>query len=421
MKSGDKGTKTIEVCGRSRDRGPICSLRSSSSSRGQKSSGKSPATQIFTNLTTSAIFFFVVLGTATFYTLETSMVVYLVQMCNFSSPTANAIVNLFLAFHYCGSVVGGFLADEKYGKWRVASATNIIYCVGLAIVFVSSLPCVWEDFDHFQPGVPSLVLFFVGITCVAVANCSRMVFVSMLADQMEFVTGNDPDAMKSVFLLQSLAVNGGVVVSLFGSPLLQTIDEKFNPHLNETIGVSFYWSFAVSLACIVVATVYFFVLRKIYYNIDKPSELEGYENKGGVITQIYHTIVNGRSNKKKAKSLYLREKSSASRVLAFGLPRNADLENKEIADSEKEFCTFVRKETRERTDAYISVSSSCGKVSLRPYQANTSLLEYCDPMYSGLAKSLQDSMHIIVMMLVYGSLFNFIGCQCFSSVLIQAT
>eukprot|EP01135_Chromosphaera_perkinsii_P011135 Nk52_evm44s2340 gene=Nk52_evmTU44s2340 len=440
--SGDMETRTPEMCV------DVSSVSSSFSSQTQKTSSKNPKKLIFTHLTVSAVFFFVVFERAAFYALEDSMALYLVDLCDFSSPNANAIVNAFLSVTYISGMVGGFLSDEKYGKWRVASVTNITYCIGLTIVLISSLPFVWEDFDNFQPGVTSLVLFFVGIISVAVANAAKMIFASMLADQVELVTDNDPDAMKSVFFLFSLALNGGSALNVFVGPLLQATNEKFNRRTKETIGVAFYWSYALSLSCMVIATAYLYIPRKQYSNIDKPNQLNGYENKGGVITQMFYTILNGRANKQKAKALDEQEKRSLSQVhvLAPRLLAEAQSSNTkksthvsakaiklvtieeepceddgswELAESEK---SDTSKGKHELADTCISVSNSYVQTpNLRPYQANVSLLEYCDPMYSGLARDIQDSIHVVVMLLVYSSLFQFIYNQCFSSVLIQAT
>ncbi|KAK5997486.1 putative peptide transporter ptr2 [Cladobotryum mycophilum] len=95
---------------------------------------------------------------------------------------ATLLVNMFLIISYTTPMVAGFLADSYFGCYRVILTSLVMYAVGVAILFVTSIPEVL----HHGAGLPGLIAAMITIS-LALGGVKASI-PPLLAEQCEQVT-----------------------------------------------------------------------------------------------------------------------------------------------------------------------------------------------------------------------------------------
>lgn len=202
-----------------------------------------------------------------FYGASLVFMTYMTAMLKFTNPTANAVSNAFSFWAYFTALIGGYVADAHWGKFKTIFWFGVVYLLGMCMLTVGALPLTFDSFPE-SPGTFTMVaylcsLFFIGLGTGGIkANVS-----TMIADQL----GNcSPQDTERVFRWFYWSINAGALVGQSVSPSLQ----NFGPRIvveGDSMGSTFYLSFMVpTVAFLVGITV--FVFGKYTYTIRPPTE-----------------------------------------------------------------------------------------------------------------------------------------------------
>eukprot|EP01135_Chromosphaera_perkinsii_P007826 Nk52_evm18s1020 gene=Nk52_evmTU18s1020 len=226
------------------------------------------ATNVAFSTNVIAIMVYIVFERAAYFGFALSMVQYIVDMFEISSSSSNTIIQAFGFLLYGMGAVGSYLADAYLGRWKVCLYGGIMYLVGLALAFVSSLPFLWDDFPD-TAGVAPLALFFAALVLVVVGGSGKMIYSVMLADQVAADT-NDPKTIERVFLWYTAAINGGPCISMYLVPYLHTFGKE-KTYGDQQNGTSYYFSYIASFAFLFSGSVFFYIRRNYYVNAGPPT------------------------------------------------------------------------------------------------------------------------------------------------------
>eukprot|EP01135_Chromosphaera_perkinsii_P003270 Nk52_evm45s239 gene=Nk52_evmTU45s239 len=328
----------------------------------QKIKGGTVVTKIVTKEIVT-LYMYIVFERATFYGFSLSMAQYLIDMLEVGDSLTNVIVQSALTALYVTPVVGGYLADSRYGRLKVGQWGCLFSLFAYGAIFASSLPFVWSNFPN-MPGVWSELLFYLGLIGLAFGSIGKSPITAMFADQADSIS-DDPDAMEKIFFHYQMAVSIGPALSMYVIPLLFTFGEQKQRGTTHN-GTSYYFSFGVCFGLYLLAALGYISQRKGYVNAGKPSE-------STPMNSIFRTIRNGYHNRRHAK------KETFSADKEAGRPNN------------------------------------CAKRSRK-----SSLLDYCDEQYASNAQDLKDATHVIVMILVFSTAFCLLYQQIQSSIVVQA-
>eukprot|EP01135_Chromosphaera_perkinsii_P003269 Nk52_evm44s239 gene=Nk52_evmTU44s239 len=310
-----------------------------------------------------ALYMYILIERATYYGISLSITQYLIDMLEMGASMTNLIVQTTLTALYVSSVVGGYLADSRYGRLKVGQWGCSVSLFAYGAAFASSLPLVWSNFPD-TAGVWSQILFYLGLIGLAGGALGRMPIVAMFADQADSVS-DDPDAVEKIFLHYQIAASIGPALSMYAVPFLFTFGEKKQRGTSHN-GTSYYFSFGACFAIYLLAALGYLSQRKGYVNAGKPAE-------STPMNSIFRTIRNGYHNRRHAKTRTFSEDKEA------GGP------------------------------------TDCAKANHKK-----SLLDYCDEQYASNAQDLKDATHVIVMILVFSTAACLLYQQLQSSVIIQA-
>ncbi|RKH41088.1 POT family MFS transporter [Corallococcus sicarius] len=147
---------------------------------------------------------------------------------------AKGLFHLFMAGVYFFPLIGGYLADRFFGKFRTIFALSLVYCAGHACL------ALFED---------NATGFYTGLTLIAVGSGGIKPCVSaMVGDQF---TQSNSHLVKKVYAIFYWTINFG---SFFASLFVPLLMSKFGPAV----------AFGVPGLLMFVATVIFWAGRKHY-------------------------------------------------------------------------------------------------------------------------------------------------------------
>ena len=96
-----------------------------------------------------------------FYTFAGSMIVYLRDYLGYSQAVASAMNSVFNTLVYLTPLLGGYVADAHWGRFRTIAVFGTFYLVGAALMAVASYPGR-EDKALFMLGFFGLVALGAG-------------------------------------------------------------------------------------------------------------------------------------------------------------------------------------------------------------------------------------------------------------------
>lgn len=192
----------------------------------------------------------------------------------FRQTGATAMTNFFQFWCYCTPLLGAIIADQYLGKYATIKWFSLVYMVGIAILFVTSLPWSIRNGAAFPGLIVAMAVIGLGtggIKCnvsplIAEQVRSTNAFVKTLRSGKQVIV--DPDiTVQRVYMVFYLCINLGSV-SAIATTMLE-------------LHVGFWSAFLLPLAMFCVGYVVLVRGRKQY--IIKPPQ-------GGVIGNCFRAL-----------------------------------------------------------------------------------------------------------------------------------
>uniref|UniRef100_A0A914I3P5 Uncharacterized protein n=1 Tax=Globodera rostochiensis TaxID=31243 RepID=A0A914I3P5_GLORO len=211
-----------------------------------------------------------------FANLSTVMGLYFLNVLKLSSGQTTIIINVKKIIGAFFALFGSAVADGYIGKFRTILYGTIVYGVGKILLSAASFEPGGES-SFFHPWLDYIAILIILLGNGFIVPC----VASFGGDQFE----PHQERMISVFFsIFYAAINAGALISTFLLPILRS-----KPCLGQDS--CYPLSFAVSAACMLIATVIFFI-GSGRYNKNPP--------KGNVFADVYETVVVALKNKKRS-------------------------------------------------------------------------------------------------------------------------
>jgi len=177
-----------------------------------------------------------------YYGLRAALVTYLTDSSiDLSERDAIAVFSYFTAAAYFTPMLGGFISDTYWGRYRTILVFSLIYCCGCLSLALSSLQ-------------PSLSGALVGLCFIALGTGGIKPCVSTFgADQ--FPSSASEDELSYYFHVFYIAINIGSIASFLIVPVL------------KRSSVGFAAAFGLPALLLLLATAVFFSARNIYVKV----------------------------------------------------------------------------------------------------------------------------------------------------------
>ena len=194
-----------------------------------------------------------------FYGLSTNLVIYLTRVMGYDSGFAAVQVSLFEGSCYLSPLLGAWLADSIWGRYRTILVFSLIYLVGMVSLAASAaIPGLTPPPDRFPTLLQSAALY-VSLYIVALGTGGIKPNVSAFgADQFDETNAQDRKEKKSFFNWFYFSIN-------LGSLLAVTCIVWIQENLSWAIG------FAIPAACMAIAILVFIAGSRRYKHV-APSE-----------------------------------------------------------------------------------------------------------------------------------------------------
>ena len=218
---------------------------------------KKPSKPVFQGLPLSALTILVVefCERLAYYGSSIMFVQYLNQILGFPSDDAAAINQGFSFWSYFTAIIGAYLADAKWGKFKVIALFGAVYSIGLIVLTLSSCPFSFGDF----PSDPHFATYgyFIGIVLIGLGTGAIKSNVGpMCAEQM--VGASDED-VERVFRYFYWMINCGAFFGLLVTPIIYKVDESDELQgTTGTDGVAYYYVYGYCAVFFVIGYLIFF-------------------------------------------------------------------------------------------------------------------------------------------------------------------
>ncbi|KAJ4827160.1 hypothetical protein Tsubulata_025814 [Turnera subulata] len=204
------------------------------------------------------------LATLAFFGVAVNLVLFLTRVLGQSNADAANNVSKWTGTVYLFSLLGAFLSDSYWGRYKTCAVSQLILVVGLALLSFSSwhllikpIGCGDRHSNCRQPSTTGQVVFYLAIYLVALGYGGHQPTLATIgADQFDEKTPKDRDSKALFFCYFYFALNVG---SLFSNTILVYIEDEGQ----WTIG------FLASLAAGIVALVSF-IAGSRWYRFVKP-------------------------------------------------------------------------------------------------------------------------------------------------------
>jgi POT family proton-dependent oligopeptide transporter len=172
-----------------------------------------------------------------FYGMKNILTFFMINYLALQAPVAKANYHLFVSACYFFPLLGGYLSDRYFGKYRTILYLSLLYCVGHAFLAV---------FETNPTG------FYAGLGLIALGSGGIKPCVSAhVGDQFSEANRHQ---VKSVFGLFYWTINFG---SFFASALIPKTLEWFGPRV----------AFGIPGVLMLMATVVFWMGRNYYVHV----------------------------------------------------------------------------------------------------------------------------------------------------------
>ncbi|MBL7665705.1 MAG: POT family MFS transporter [Bacteriovoracaceae bacterium] len=171
-----------------------------------------------------------------FYGMRSILVVFMVQYLLFQESDSISVFHLFVSACYFTPLLGAFIADRLWGKYKTILYLSLFYCLGHAIL------AIWENKTGMYWG-----LFFIALGAGGIKPCVS----AHVGDQ--FVKGQE-GMLRKVFDIFYWMINFGSTFSTIITPYML---HKYGPG----------WAFGVPGILMAIATWIFWLGRKQYVHV----------------------------------------------------------------------------------------------------------------------------------------------------------
>eukprot|EP01135_Chromosphaera_perkinsii_P003750 Nk52_evm10s254 gene=Nk52_evmTU10s254 len=246
----------------------------------------------------------------------TVMIVFFLEMYDWDSVKSNGVAQAGQFLLNALTITVAVLSDAYLGRLRTLRMGIVSYFIGYVLTILSAFSFTWETFPYVA-GNGSYALFFAGMIFLMTGNATSKSCVSiMIADQSkhynECVTAtktgkgdekrnkdaSDSKVVEKIFRYINFIINFGCIFSLIIVPLVHRFGDKkviMGEHNTpEEIGTSYYYSFLLCGGIYFIGALAFLSHSKHYLS-DNPNK-----EKNSVL-MILGCIRNGVSNKREAK------------------------------------------------------------------------------------------------------------------------
>lgn len=155
---------------------------------------------------------------------------------------AKSLMHTFMAGVYFFPLIGGYLADRFFGKYRIILGLSLVYCLGHACL------ALFED---------NATGFFTGLALIAIGSGGiKPCVAAMVGDQFN---ESNSHLVKKVFAIFYWTINFG---SFFASLFIPLVLKNFGPA----------WAFGIPGILMFLATVIFWAGRERYIRVPPTGE-----------------------------------------------------------------------------------------------------------------------------------------------------
>jgi len=184
-----------------------------------------------------------------YYTFQTNLSIFIQKHLGSSAAKASIITGLFGSLVYVTPLIGAYMADAVWGRYKTIMLFSALYIVGLYVVAIASWPTILSSTLFY------FALFV--LICIGAGGIKSNV-VTMGADQFDPVT--EMKQMNSFFNWFYWMINVG---SLIATMLLANFALKGGMGISSTY--SFAASFFIAAGAFTIALIIFVLGRNRYY------------------------------------------------------------------------------------------------------------------------------------------------------------
>eukprot|EP01112_Ceratiomyxa_fruticulosa_P009862 TRINITY_DN2590_c0_g1_i1.p1 TRINITY_DN2590_c0_g1~~TRINITY_DN2590_c0_g1_i1.p1 ORF type:complete len:543 (-),score=67.07 TRINITY_DN2590_c0_g1_i1:51-1679(-) len=211
-----------------------------------------------------------------FYGLRAILALYLTRFMGFTEDKSTVVVHAFTMAAYATPLLGGWISDTYLGKYRTILYVSFIYCLGSIALATTAIPGV-TGYD--SAGNPHWWGILIGLSLIALGTGGiKPVVSTFLGDQF---ASNQGHLLTTIFHIFYFCINLGSVFSTILTPYIRS-------------KVSYAVAFAMPAGLLLIATLIFFLGRKLY-KIQKPT--------GSILWTSFHIILIGAWAKTKQVSM----------------------------------------------------------------------------------------------------------------------
>jgi dipeptide/tripeptide permease len=228
------------------------------------------------------------------FTLST----YCTNMLALSESTTNSVVNvLYIVSPISACFASGF-ADGSFGRPKTLLLYLCIYTIGLAVIAVSSLPFMFDNFPYGASDaslwlcILGVALFGVGyggfkvctspITADEVSLVLDETFRRSLPESLVAAESSSPEYQKAfadfkeaqlsfLFRLIYWSINFGSLFGIIGAPALRTVDSRTVVSGSSTAHTGYYAGYLMCAASTVSGTLVYLIFHRFLHR-NQPTE-----------------------------------------------------------------------------------------------------------------------------------------------------
>lgn len=146
-----------------------------------------------------------------FYGMRSILTMFMIQVLLFSKGDAEGVYHFFVSMAYFTPLLGGFIADRYWGKFKTIMILSLFYCLGHAILAFMDIEAVRTMFE--PKTLLYAGLFFIGLGAGGIKPCVS----ANVGDQ--FTTRNK-HLINKIFHWFYLSINFGSVFSSILTPIV---------------------------------------------------------------------------------------------------------------------------------------------------------------------------------------------------------
>src|SRR5579883_1779725 len=171
-----------------------------------------------------------------FYGMRSILVIFMLENLKMSAARSEATFHLFVSACYFFPLIGGYIADKFWGKYKTILYLSLLYCAGHGVLALQG---------------DSANGMYLGLALIAMGSGGIKPCVSAyVGDQF---TSKNKHLVSKVYDLFYWSINFG---SFFSTLMIPYVKEHYGPHL----------AFGIPGVLMAVATLIFWLGRKRYIN-----------------------------------------------------------------------------------------------------------------------------------------------------------